>query len=55
MSDNEIVSEVAAAVGLREGTAGVRDELRAAAPFEPVALPKLSPATALPVPNVSAI
>ena len=55
MSDNEIVSEVAAAVGLREGTAGVRDVLRAAARFEPVAVRKLSRATALPVPIVSAI
>jgi predicted methyltransferase len=55
MSDDEIVGEVAAVVGLREGTAGVRDVLRATARFEPVAVRKLSRATALPVPIVSAI
>ena len=55
MSEDELLREVAAAVGLREGTAGVRDVVRATARFEPVAVRKLSRATALPVPIVSAI
>ncbi len=50
-----IVEEVAAAVGLAEGEAGVRDVLRAVARREPVAVRKVSRATELPVPIVSAI
>jgi predicted methyltransferase len=50
-----IVAEVAAAVGLAEGEAGVRDVLRAVARREPVAVRKVSRATELPVPIVSAI
>lgn len=55
MNDDAILGEVAAAVGLREGVAGVRDVVRATARFEPVAVRKLSRAAALPVPIVSAI
>jgi predicted methyltransferase/DNA-directed RNA polymerase subunit RPC12/RpoP len=51
----QIVREVAAAVGLAEGEAGVRDVLRAVARREPVAVRKVSRATELPVPIVSAI
>lgn len=54
MSD-ELLEEVAAAVGLREGVEGVGDVIRATARFEPVAVRKLSRAAALPVPIVSAI
>ena len=54
MSD-ELLRDVAAAVGLREGADGVADVLRATARFEPVAVRKLSRAAALPVPIVSAI
>lgn len=50
-----IVGEVAAAVGLAEGEAGVRHVLRAVARREPVAVRKVSRATELPVPIVSAI
>jgi predicted methyltransferase/DNA-directed RNA polymerase subunit RPC12/RpoP len=52
---HRIVHEVAASVGLAEGDAGVRDVVRAAARLEPVAVRKLSRATELPVPIVSAI
>jgi predicted methyltransferase len=55
VNEDELLSEVAAAVGLREGAAGVRDVVRATARFEPVAVRKLSRAAALPVPIVSAI
>jgi predicted methyltransferase len=51
----EIVSEVAAAVGLAEGEAGVHSVVRTVARFEPVAVRKVSRATELPVPIVSAI
>jgi predicted methyltransferase/DNA-directed RNA polymerase subunit RPC12/RpoP len=50
-----IVAEVAAAVGLAEGEAGVCDVLRAVARREPVAVRNVSRATELPVPIVSAI
>jgi predicted methyltransferase/DNA-directed RNA polymerase subunit RPC12/RpoP len=50
-----IVHEVAAAVGLAEGDAGVRDVVRAAVRLEPAAVRKISRATELPVPIVSAI
>jgi predicted methyltransferase/DNA-directed RNA polymerase subunit RPC12/RpoP len=52
---HRIVHEVAASVGLAEGDAGVRDVVRAAARLEPVAVRKISRATELPVPIVSAI
>ncbi len=53
--ERRIIGEVAAAVGLAEGAAGVRDVLRAVARREPVAVRKVSRATELPVPIVSAI
>jgi predicted methyltransferase len=53
--ENRIVADVAAAVGLAEGEAGVRDVLRAVARREPVAVRALSRATELPVPIVSAV
>jgi predicted methyltransferase len=53
--ESQIVGDVAAAVGLAEGEAGVRDVLRAVARREPVAVRKVSRATELPVPIVSAI
>jgi predicted methyltransferase len=52
---SRIVGEVAVAVGLAEGEAGVRDVLRVVARREPVAVRKVSRATELPVPIVSAI
>lgn len=55
MNGDRIVGDVAATVGLDEGEAGVRDVLRAVVRFEPVAVRKLSRATELPVPFVSAI
>jgi predicted methyltransferase len=53
--ENRVVADVAAAVGLAEGEAGVRDVLRAIARREPVAVRALSRATELPVPIVSAV
>lgn len=53
--ESRIVGEVAAAVGLAEGEAGVRWVLRAVARREPVAVRKVSRTTELPVPIVSAI
>jgi predicted methyltransferase len=53
--ESRIVGDVAAAVGLAEGESGVRDVLRAVARREPVAVRKVSRATELPVPIVSAI
>ena len=50
-----IVSEVAAAVRLAEGEDGVRDVIRVVARLEPVAVRRVSHATELPVPFVSAI
>jgi predicted methyltransferase len=55
MSKERIVAEVAAAVRLDEGEAGVRDVLRAVARLEPVAVRAVSRATELPVPFVAAI
>jgi predicted methyltransferase len=55
VSEDELLNEVAAVVGLREGAAGVRDVVRATARHEPVAVRKLSRTAALPVPIVSAI
>jgi predicted methyltransferase len=53
--ESRIVSDVAGAVGLAEGEAGVRDVLRAVSRREPVAVRQVSRATELPVPLVSAI
>jgi predicted methyltransferase len=53
--ESRIVSDVAGAVGLAEGEAGVRDVLRAVRRREPVAVRQVSRATELPVPLVSAI
>ncbi len=50
-----IVSEVAAAVGLREGEPGVRAVLAALARLEPVATRRLSRAVELPVPIVASV
>jgi predicted methyltransferase len=50
-----IVAEVAAAVGLAEGEAGVRDVLRIVARAEPVATSQVSRMTELPVPIVTAV
>jgi len=55
MNGDVIAGEVAASVGLAEGEAGVRDLVRALARLEPVAVRKLSRATELPVPLVSAV
>ena len=55
MNGEAIVGEVAASVGLAEGEAGVLDVVRAVARLEPVAVRKLSRATDLPVPLVSAV
>jgi predicted methyltransferase/DNA-directed RNA polymerase subunit RPC12/RpoP len=55
MSKERIVAEVAGAVGLAEGEAGVRDVLRTVARLEPVAVRAVSRATELPVPFVAAI
>jgi N4-bis(aminopropyl)spermidine synthase len=50
-----IVEEVAAAVGLREGTQGVRAVLAAVARLEPVATRRLSRVVELPVPIVASV
>jgi predicted methyltransferase len=50
-----IVSDVAAAVGLAEGPAGVRAVLAALARLEPVSIRRLSRAAELPVPIVASI
>lgn len=55
MNGDAVVGEVAAAVGLAEGEEGVRDVIRAVARLQPVAVRKVSRATELPVPIVSAI
>ena len=55
MDLDEITVAVAAAVGLAEGPAGVRDVLRAVAWHEPIAARDLSRATELPVPIVTAV
>jgi predicted methyltransferase len=51
----EIASDVAAAVGLAEGPAGVRAVLTALARLEPVSIRRLSRAVELPVPIVASI
>jgi len=50
-----IITEVAAAVGLAEGEAGVRDILRVVARDEPVPTASISRAAELPVPIVTAV
>jgi len=55
MDIDAIVAEVAAAVGLAEGEAGVRDVLRAVASREPAATAAISRAVELPVPIVTAV
>ncbi len=54
-SEEKIVAEVAAAVGLAEGAAGVRSVLTVLARLEPVSTRRISRAAALPVPLVAAI
>ena len=55
IDDHAVVAEVAAAVGLAEGEHGVRDVIRVVGRHEPVAVRRISRATDLPVPIVSAI
>jgi predicted methyltransferase len=55
MDGHAIVREVATVVGLAEGEEGVRDVIRAVGRLEPVAVRRISYATELPVPFVSAI
>jgi predicted methyltransferase len=50
-----VVAEVAAAVGLAEGEAGVRDILAATASAEPAAVREISQLAELPVPIVAAV
>jgi predicted methyltransferase len=52
---DEVVAEVAAAVGLAEGRAGVRDILREIARAEPVPVREVSRAVEIPVPLVAAV
>lgn len=54
MDIDAIVAQVAAAVGLAEGEAGVRDVLRAVARAEPVATSQVSRMVELPVPIITA-
>jgi len=53
--DRQIVADVAAAVGLAEGEAGVRSVLAVLARLEPVSTRRISRAAELPVPLVAAI
>jgi N4-bis(aminopropyl)spermidine synthase len=55
MDARAVVGEVAAVVGLAEGEEGVRDVIRVVARLQPVAVRRISRATELPVPFVSAI
>jgi predicted methyltransferase len=55
MDVDAVAAEVAAAVGLAEGPAGVADVLRVIARHEPVAAREVSRRTELPVPIVAAI
>ena len=55
MDIDEIVAEVAAAVGLAEGESGVRDVLRVVARAEPVPTSQISRLAELPVPIVTAV
>jgi predicted methyltransferase len=54
-AEQQIVAEVAAAVGLAEGESGVRAVLTALARLEPVSTRRISRAAELPVPIVAAI
>jgi N4-bis(aminopropyl)spermidine synthase len=55
MDLDTVVAEVAAAVGLAEGEAGVRDILAATASAEPAAVREISQLAELPVPIVAAV
>jgi predicted methyltransferase len=55
MDIDSIAAQVAAAVGLAEGEAGVRDVLRAVARSEPVPTSQISRMAELPVPIVTAV
>ncbi len=55
MDLDTVVAEVAAAVGLAEGEAGVRDILAATAGAEPAAVREISQLAELPVPIVAAV
>jgi len=55
MDVDAVISEVASAVGLAEGTSGVRDVIRAIARAEPVATREISRMAELPVPIVTAV
>ncbi len=55
MSIDSVIADVAAAVGLAEGPAGVGDVLRAIARSEPVAVREVSRMAELPVPIVAAV
>jgi N4-bis(aminopropyl)spermidine synthase len=55
LPEQQVVAEVAAAVGLVEGEAGVRSVLSILARLEPVATRRISRAAELPVPLVAAI
>ena len=55
MDIDAITAQVAAAVGLAEGEAGVRDVLRAVARSEPVATSQIGRMAELPVPIVTAV
>src|SRR5262245_9785857 len=55
MDVDVIVAEVASAVGLAEGPAGVRDVLRVIAHHEPVAAREVGRLAELPVPIVAAV
>src|ERR1700722_3954782 len=55
MDLDTVVAEVAAAVGLAEGGAGVRDILAATASAEPAAVREISQLAELPVPIVAAV
>jgi predicted methyltransferase/DNA-directed RNA polymerase subunit RPC12/RpoP len=55
MDVDSVIAEVASAVGLAEGTSGVRDVIRAIARAEPVATRDISRMAELPVPIVTAV
>ena len=55
MDVDVVVAEVASAVGLAEGPAGVRDVLRVIAHHEPVAAREVGRLAELPVPIVAAV
>ena len=55
MDVDSVIAEVAAAVGLAEGSSGVRDVIRAIARAEPAATREISRMAELPVPIVTAV